>query len=130
MAGIDWDQVGGNSQTYPSVNSNLKKKGDKVEIEFIDDGNKVDKDVIKAAREKKGIKSKVPPSDSYVFTVKDLNSKETKSFWMKTTQYTNLKELAEIREGNNDTLVGAKAKIEKVQSGDPSRPSLKIEPLK
>lgn len=129
MSEVPWNTIGGNFESHPSANQNLKKKGDSISIEFVDDGSLVTKEQIKQARDKKGSKSTVPPSDNYVFTVTDLKTKETKSLWMKTTMYTNLGELKEIREANNNTLVGAKAKITKVQTGDATRPSLKIEQI-
>lgn len=126
---IDWDKYGGSFKTLPNLSDFLKKPGNKVDVEFTDEGKTVTKEQLAKARERKGIPSKVKPVDNFVFSVKNLRDSKEYALWVKHTQFTNLRELSDIREGNGKRLVGARCRIEKLQSGDASKPSLKFSKL-
>lgn len=126
--GINWDGHL-DFEVLESINKDIKEVGDKVKVTFLSEEKLVAADKIMAARKKKGIVSRIKPVDSFVFKVQEIGSDKAKSLWLKTTQHTNIRELAELRRENKNSLIGVKAVIEKLQSGDMTRPSIAIRKL-
>lgn len=111
----------GNVKRYPILK--LVNIGDKVRIKLIDDGKIVTAEVIGSALKEKKIKG-IKPRDSLVFLCE--KEGETLEFWISRTNYTNLKQLRDIRDNHNKSLIGVTIKVEKVSENDPTKSTLEI----
>jgi len=111
----------GNLERYPKFK--LEKLGESSIIKLLDEGTFVSAEVIQSAFKEKGIKG-IKARDSLVFKV--LDGQETKEFWVSRTNYTNIRQLADIRKANKNNLVDVLVKVEKVSENDPAKSTLEI----
>jgi hypothetical protein len=102
----------------------LLAKGDKANVTFLDEGRDVSAEIIATAMREKGKTSRVKAQDSTVFVIDTDSGK--REFWVKHTQFTNIRELRAVMDANGGKLKGAKALIERVAVGDPNTPNIKI----
>ena len=103
----------------------LKNKGDKENITFADEGRDVPASVIAAAMKEKGTTSRVKATDSTVFAL-EVDGKGKMEFWLKHTQFTNIRELRAVADKNGGRLKGARATIERIDVGNPNAPNIRI----
>ena len=101
MPTILWDEVS-SFERYPKLSL---KKGDKVTVTFMDDGNFVPEKALKQSGAKYA-------RDSHVFVVESAGEK--KEFWASTTAHSTMRQLKDIRNSNGNTLKGAKATMARV----------------
>lgn len=119
----NWDNVG-NFERFEKLNDVLMNVGNSAVVVFMDDGRDVSKEVMQKSLKEKKIKG-INARDSVVFRVQE--NKKNFEFWLSATAFSNLTELKIIRTANNNTLIGAKAKISRVSVRDPEQQSYKIE---
>ena len=119
----NWDEIGAFNR-YPNLTADMKEVGNLKTVEFMDDGVDVSADKIQASFKAKDIKG-IKARDSIVFRVKYAESDY--EIWISATAYTNLRELKAIRDGNKNSLVGARVKVERVSKDDTTQPAFKFE---
>lgn len=126
MTEPEWDKLGGFEKHPKLTEKYCQKIGDKVDVVFLDNGSTVDAEKVAAAlkkAKKKGIQAK----DSIVFVVE--TNAEKFDFWVGATNYSILNQLKTIRNENNNTLIGAKVRIEKVSENDTEKSSLSVKKI-
>ncbi len=101
MVKTDWDSV-----TDIERHEKLAiKKGEKVDVEFLDDGNFVSKKILQDAKAKH-------PRDSHIFVL-DVDGTKNE-WWVSANAFSLMRDLKRLRDGNGGTLKGLKATIERV----------------
>lgn len=102
----------------------IKEKGDSAIFTFEEEiPTEVPAEVLAPIYKSRGLKIK--PRDSVVFIVNYKGDK--KEIWLGSQHYTNLREIASIREANNGNLKGSKAKVTRIAVSSPNEPNLKFE---
>lgn len=108
---VDWNQVsGGDVEKLPSLNGEMKEVGNKKIVTFLDDGKLISAEIMERASKAKGLNIK--SGGSHVFTVVDKGIK--KSFWVKETSHSVVREMKNVASPNNNTLVGLAVEISRV----------------
>lgn len=124
---VEWDKITSFNR-YPKLQQELLKNvGDSVVIVFTSEEKEIPADMLKNKDIRTATGTKVKPRDSIVWTVKNVADNKDYELWLSATNYTNLRELAKLREENGNKFVGLKAKITRIAKGDPEQANLKFE---
>lgn len=108
-------------ERYPKLK--LEKVGAKARVRFINEGNFVSAESIQSVFKDKGVKG-IKARDSLVFNVE--KDGETFEFWVSRTNYTNIRQIGDIRNANNNSLIDLSVTIEKVSENDPTKSTYEI----
>ena len=120
-----WNQDMPQFERHPKLREEMKKAGQEVIVNFLDDGKIVTAETLEGAYQRKNI-SNIKPTDSLVFIVeKDDGSK--REVWHKTTDFSSRRQLKAVRDANGGTLEGARVKVTRIAVGDRTQANWKYE---
>lgn len=103
---------------FPKLNDELKEKGASKTVTFLDVGREVDE----ATLRKSGAKF---PRNSIIYVVED--NGEKKEFWIGASNFSNLRELKDIRDASGGSLENVKVKITRIEVQAQDKPNWKFE---
>lgn len=121
---MDWKGIE-KFDRFPNLSIGLQNVKDFAEVTFQGEEKEVPAEVIQKSLVEAG-KKNIKARDSLVFHVKDSENKDYE-IWISKTSYTNLRELAEIRENNKGKFEGAKVKITRISKEDMTQNAFKFE---
>lgn len=120
---VNWNEINA-FERFPKLSDELQNVGDTKTIVFCDEGVDVKAETLQRALNEKGVKN-IKARDSIVFHVK--SDGKDYEIWLSATSYTNLRELKQIRDDNNKTLVDAKVKVTRESKDDMTTSAFKFE---
>lgn len=124
---VEWEKIL-SFDRFPKLQQELLKNvGDSVVVIFTSEEKDIPAEMLKNKDIKTSSGTKVKPRDSVVWTVKEVNTGKDYELWLSATNYTNLRELAKLRESNGGKFVGLRVKITRIAKGDPEQANLKFE---
>ncbi|MEM2445736.1 MAG: hypothetical protein QW734_03675 [Candidatus Bathyarchaeia archaeon] len=124
---VDWDKITFFNR-YPKLQQELLKNvGDSVVVVFVSEEKDIPAEMLKGREIKTATGTKVKPRDSVVWIVRNIADNKEYELWLSATNYTNLRELAELRKQNGNKFTGLKVKITRIAKGDPEQANLKFE---
>ena len=120
----DLTQFEGTFEKLPRLSDDIRKTGDEAVVIFQDNGRVITADVLQRVYKLKNLKIKA--KDTFVYEVSYDGVR--KSLFVGSTSYSNLRELAAIKNANKNSFVGVKVKISRIAEGDPTTANMKFEP--